>query len=1042
MKQWIIFVTILAAVPASLCAGADPLRLLILTGRHNHDWQATTPVLERMYEESGLFTVDVTEDPAGCDGATLAKYDVIVDNWAAYPDMTGRQWGPTMESALLDFVRNGKGFVLLHAATACFADWPEFDTLAGCAWRDTAGHSAIHRFKVTIEDTEHPVTKGMTDFITGPDELYHRLTPQPTMHVLCTAFSAKEKRGTGEFEPAAVCTEYGQGRCFYNVLGHDVRAMQGAGFRALMLRGTEWAAAGEVTIPPPDPVPLAIEGIVGYKFGQSRKGLLLVEDVVHNALNSPGERARLEEALLGVLGSEATRECREFVCKQLSLIGTEQAVPALAALLTHEELADMARYALERIPGPAVDEALRNALGQATGLAKVGLLNTLGERGDPNSVQAVAGALDDTDAAVAAAAIAALGKIGGEAALEALAQSRFPDNAVLQEATARSKLMCADQFLAQGAKDKAGDAYAAVFDAESAREIRGAAFRGLVAARPGEAPSLVADVLGRDEADLTAIALRVARQVPGSAATEAFAALLPTLPAQKKALLLRVLQDRCDPLARAAVVAAAKDEDASVRVAALRALACVGDATTVPPVAQTAAAADGAERDAARHALARLAGPDVNAAILGGVKEGPGGIRVELIRCLAARNATEAVPALLGTARDPDAAVRDASLVALAAVARKSDMSALVKLLMQPEDEADRKAAEKMVVAVARRVGDVTAVLDAYPQAQGVSVKCSLLRVLGDAGDARALNTLRLAQTDAAAPVQDAAIRALAAWPSPEPVYDLLNIARAASDQTHRVLALRALVRLLALPSDRAVEETLGLYAKAMETAEKAEARKQVLAGLASVAHPEALKMVEGYLGDAEVGKEAAMAALKIADALSATHPDQAEASLQKLVETAQDEGVIGQARGILVKAKLKKLESQNLALGAVASSPDDLDKDGGAGGDQAAIDGNPDTYWDEVDRKGLYVLEVAFEEAQEVSAISILGHRHHDYAPKDFEVVCDGQAVTSVQNAQYTENLLFVGFPKVSCKTLQLRITGYYGQSPAIRELGIYNAL
>ncbi|MCP4639564.1 MAG: ThuA domain-containing protein, partial [bacterium] len=133
----------------SLVAEAQPadrakIRALIFSGRNNHDWKTTTPCLQKMYEGSGRFTVDVTDDPSTCTDESLAKYDVIVDNWSAFPEMTGRQWGETAENAVLDFIRGGKGFVVIHAATACFEDWPEFLEIAACAWRENAGHGQHH----------------------------------------------------------------------------------------------------------------------------------------------------------------------------------------------------------------------------------------------------------------------------------------------------------------------------------------------------------------------------------------------------------------------------------------------------------------------------------------------------------------------------------------------------------------------------------------------------------------------------------------------------------------------------------------------------------------------------------------------------------------------------------------------------------------------------------------------------------------------------------------------------------------------------------
>ena len=122
--------------------------------------------------------------------------------------------------------------------------------MVGATWGKNTGHGSIHQFEVTVTDKEHPVTKGMKDFqIT--DELWHRMeTLQPTasQKILCKAYSDKDKGGSGQMEKVAMCSKFGRGRCFYNILGHDVRAMKSAGWKQLMLRGTEWAATGKVAV--------------------------------------------------------------------------------------------------------------------------------------------------------------------------------------------------------------------------------------------------------------------------------------------------------------------------------------------------------------------------------------------------------------------------------------------------------------------------------------------------------------------------------------------------------------------------------------------------------------------------------------------------------------------------------------------------------------------------------------------------------------------------------------------------------------------------
>ena len=239
-------------------AAGGKIRLLILSGANNHAWKATTPVLKKMYEDSGRFTVDVTEDVPNLKAADFAKYDCLVSNYTTYPVIEGKRWPAETEKALLEYISAGHGFVLFHAASTAWGDWPEFGDLIGLTWqkdkatgKNVSGHGAQHSFPITIVDKDHPITKGMKDFQHVKDELYHRQLKHPTARVLATTFSDKAKGGSGETEPMVVVTELGKGRCFHNAMGHDPKPMEGVGFKTLMLRGTEWAATGKVTIPIP-----------------------------------------------------------------------------------------------------------------------------------------------------------------------------------------------------------------------------------------------------------------------------------------------------------------------------------------------------------------------------------------------------------------------------------------------------------------------------------------------------------------------------------------------------------------------------------------------------------------------------------------------------------------------------------------------------------------------------------------------------------------------------------------------------------------------
>jgi uncharacterized protein len=240
------------------------LQALIITGQNNHDWRGTTPVLRKLLEDSGRFEVRVTEEFRGAGADTLAPYDLVIVSYydGRKPEL---RWGERAETALLNFVRGGKGVVIFHFATAAFDGWTEYEELCAGNWRPNNGHhSARHDFTVTVKDSAHPITRGFNGvFLQANDELYANLRWQPSgsYHVLATAwddhslYKAGEKQpipGAGIDQPMLWTANYGSGRVFVTALGHDADAMRLPGFVATLTRGAEWAATGNVTIPVPD----------------------------------------------------------------------------------------------------------------------------------------------------------------------------------------------------------------------------------------------------------------------------------------------------------------------------------------------------------------------------------------------------------------------------------------------------------------------------------------------------------------------------------------------------------------------------------------------------------------------------------------------------------------------------------------------------------------------------------------------------------------------------------------------------------------------
>jgi type 1 glutamine amidotransferase len=235
-----------------------PIPVLLLTGANNHDWKRSSPFLKKVLEDSGKFSVTLTEDPSSIlgDESKLKAFQLFL------LDYNGPAWSPAAQANFLRAVAAGTGVVAVHAANNSFPEWPEYEKMIGLTWRGVSGHGEFHEFTVKTPDQAHPVTRGVSEFrIT--DELYHRLviTPGVEIRVLATAYSDPARKGTGLEEPMMTVTHYGKGRVFYHALGHiwagdpvahpgsgcSLIALENAGFQHTLLRACEWAATGNVT---------------------------------------------------------------------------------------------------------------------------------------------------------------------------------------------------------------------------------------------------------------------------------------------------------------------------------------------------------------------------------------------------------------------------------------------------------------------------------------------------------------------------------------------------------------------------------------------------------------------------------------------------------------------------------------------------------------------------------------------------------------------------------------------------------------------------
>lgn len=275
---------------AIFCANAKrPIQGIIITGQNNHNWPVSHRAIKMTLESSGLFSLDVAVSPQ--QGEDMSHFSVDFSKYRLVVlDYNGDSWPAAMNAAFMDYVQQGGGVVVYHAADNAFTDWPAYNEMIALGgwggrneqsgpyfyWKDGAlqsdtspgnggSHGFRHEFVLNCRTASHPITKGLPQrWKHASDELYDRMRgPGCIEDLLYTAYSSPEQRGSGREEPLIFTVKHGRGRVFHIMLGHcgesltDNPAMQCAGFQTLLLRGAEWCATGKVKQKVPNDFPTA-----------------------------------------------------------------------------------------------------------------------------------------------------------------------------------------------------------------------------------------------------------------------------------------------------------------------------------------------------------------------------------------------------------------------------------------------------------------------------------------------------------------------------------------------------------------------------------------------------------------------------------------------------------------------------------------------------------------------------------------------------------------------------------------------------------------
>ena len=584
------------------------------------------------------------------------------------------------------------------------------------------------------------------------------------------------------------------------------------------------------------------------------------------------ERKMYAGTIIEALRTAGDNEVKAFLIRQLQLAGKDDSVAALGGFLADKRLCEPAVQALLAIQTDSAANILAQALPSATGEALVTIIKALGDL----RVQAVAEELirytGSEDVDTRRVTLYAIANIGAPSAGKVLAKAAQVENLYERSQATSFYLLFAQRRGELGDKTEGVKICRALLKTRTAKDrnennVQCAALSTLVGLLGEDAFGDILVALDSENEYLHEAALELGRDMGGSNETKKFVAKINDVSPQVKVKILDILEKRGDKSALPGIMAAMKDGDKTVCLAAIGAAGRLGGVDALGALLAGMKTEDKEVVRATQAVLMSIAGAEVAKSVADRIPEMPVEAKKALLEILAARRAEDFAEVVFAQTKDADHGVRLAAIKALADLGSERDLPRLIDLILNDQSDAERATAQRVVVEVSGQINNTEAragaVLAALEQTSGIK-KGYLLRTLARIGGKKALTAVVEASKSSEESVRDAAIRALADWPEVSATEELLSVAKSSNSQTHQVLVLRGYIRLVG-DANLVSEKKINMYKQALEAAKRVEEKQQVLAGLANVRTDESLQLVGQYLDSETLQNEACLAAVKIA---------------------------------------------------------------------------------------------------------------------------------------------------------------------------------
>ena len=606
-----------------------------------------------------------------------------------------------------------------------------------------------------------------------------------------------------------------------------------------------------------------LEQLKTYQQGENDSLILELNAFIRSHRTSEQGKIDCEQQLISFLKKEATNAGKREACRHLRIIGTDSSVPVLEDMLLDEKTTDMARYALEKIPGAAADKALLRNLDKSNGTIKAGLVSSLGHRKVPEAVPYLEKILNiNNDSYLSLNAAAALGHIKNQQAAEVLLKVFPKTDGELRIQITGSLLKCAEQSLSKGNPEKAHEIFDQVLDTDLPSSLHNRAFRGKMKASDSRGAQLILKTLRGPKNNIYPSCIEMIPEYFNASNISQIISILPLLPDSAKIPLISVLSFYPEKQVRQAVLNSTQSLNQEVRLASLKTLGQIGSASTVRFLAQYAATSKGKEQLIARSSLWGLKGTDVDETLISNLKnEKNPENQIEYLKAVEERRIHSGKNILFSKLSSDNQKIRFQAVKSLKTITSPKDLPKLIEYLLNTKDHPLR---DEMINTTAYAALKIQNPLDrgnqvthALSEAKDPLSRSTLYRLLGRIGDDSTLPFLRRGLSEPHEVVQDSVVRALASWPTPTAAEDVLYLAQTSDKPEHQILCLRSYIKMIEMEPFRRPEAAVRSLETALDLAQREEEKIMILGVLPQFACEQALELAQRLSKVKDIEKEA-----------------------------------------------------------------------------------------------------------------------------------------------------------------------------------------